>query len=72
MSRFKTAALVASTLVLNGAGWLAAIWFGWKAVTLGLIPANPARFVMYGAVAWVASCAARLHLDINLNGREVR
>lgn len=51
MSRIIWYCLLALIAVLKVALLLMSVWYGWKAVTLGLVPEDPGPFILYGAIS---------------------
>lgn len=45
---------------------LMSIWYGWKAVTLGLIPGSLGPFILYGAVSIATGWAGLSKVDLHV------
>lgn len=59
---FTLFAMTGVIMLLRGVFWLAAVWCGWKAYTLGLSMSDPAMFALWGGLAWLDVCVATVNV----------
>lgn len=68
MNRLTRILLMGLLVALKGVALLAGVWWGWKAVTLGLMRDDPGAFFAYGLATVLSLLVVMVKVDVRWDG----